>query len=114
MDDKLEELGDSPYRAWVSGRLVIDALNPTDCYARYANDIRDPKRYNAYLISSSKTKSAAIIAIKNIYADDEIFINYKKGYWKNRNTPKTVEPKNKPGKKGSKKSNVIESEVVNV
>jgi hypothetical protein len=114
MNEKLDEIGDSPYRAWVSGRLVIDSNKSTDCYARYANDIRDPKRYNAYLISSSKTKSSAIIAIKDIYADDEIFINYRKGYWKNRNSPKTVEPKNKPGKKGSKKSNVIESEVVNV
>ena len=70
MDEKLDEIGDSPYRAWVSGRLVIDSNKPTDCYARYANDIRDPQRYNAYLISSSKTKSAAIIAIENIYADD--------------------------------------------
>ena len=95
MDEKLEELGDSPYRSWVSGKLVIDSENPTDCYARYANDPRDQTQYNAYLISSAKTKTSAIIAIKNIYADDEIFINYKQGYWKN----KTVEPKKKQNKK---------------
>ena len=96
MDEKLEELGDSPYHSWVSSKLVIDSENLTDCYARYANDPRDQKQYNAYLISSAKTKSSAIIAIKNIYADDEIFINYKKSYWKKN---KTVEPKKKQNKK---------------
>jgi hypothetical protein len=80
MDKKLDEIGDSAYRTYVSGKLVIDALNPTDCYARYANDPRED--YNAQLISSSTTKTAAIIAIKDIFADDEIVVNYSKRYWK--------------------------------
>ena len=83
MDKKLDEIGDSAYRVTVSGKLVIDALNPTDCYARYANDPRED--YNAQLISSSTTKTAAIIAIKDIFADDEIVVNYRKQYWKGLN-----------------------------
>ena len=64
----------------MSGKLVIDSLNPTDCYARYANDPRED--YNAKLIVNAATKSAAIVAIKDIYADDEIVVNYSKRYWK--------------------------------
>jgi len=80
MDKKLDDIGDSAYRTYVSGKLVIDSLNPTDCYARYANDPRED--YNAKLIVHAPTKSAEIVAIKDIYADDEIVVNYHKKYWK--------------------------------
>ena len=46
---------------------MIDALDPTDCYARYANDPRED--YNAKLIVNPGAKTAAIIAIKYIFAD---------------------------------------------
>ena len=62
----------------VTNTITIDATSPTDCYSQYANDSKRMKgfSYNAALISSARTKTAAIIAIKNIYVYDEIFVDY--------------------------------------
>ena len=72
---------------------AIDARNPTDCYAQYANDSRKKKglQYNAKLIAHPQTKSAAIIAIEDIFVDDEIYVDYGKDYWKGKQTVSSVE-----------------------
>ena len=67
----------------VSKTFAIDSRNPTDCYAQYANDTRRKPglHYNAKLIAHPKTKTAAIIAILDIYVDDEIYVDYGFSYW---------------------------------
>jgi hypothetical protein len=76
-----------------SKTFAIDSRNPTDCYAQYANDSRRKKglHYNAKLISHPPTKSAAIIAILDIFVDDEIYVDYGAGYWANQPTVSTEE-----------------------
>ena len=68
---------------FVTNTISIDATSPTDCYAQYANDSKRMKgfSYNAALISSARTKTAAIIAIKNIFVNDEIFVDYGNEFW---------------------------------
>ena len=80
---------------------AIDAENPTDCYAAYANDPRPGSgiKYNAALISSYKDKQAAIIAIADIFVDDEIYVDYGEGYWTSQ---KTVGKGKKQGRKKQK------------
>ena len=67
---------------------AIDARNPTDCYAQDANDTRKKKgfHYNAKLISHPQTKSAAIIAIMDIFVGDEIYVDYGDQYWNKKPT----------------------------
>ena len=82
---------------------AIDAMDPTDCYAAYANDPRPGSglKYNAALISnySSQSHSAAIIAIADIFVDDEIYVDYGEGYWTSQ---KTVVKGKKQGRKKQK------------
>ena len=80
---------------------AIDAMDSTDCYAAYANDPRPGSglKYNAALISDYKSKTAAIIAIADIFVDDEIYVDYGEGYW---NTPKSVGKGKKQGRKKQK------------
>ena len=72
----------------LSKTAVIDARNPTDCYAQYANDTRRKPglHYNAKLIAHPQTKTAAIIAILDIYVDDEIYVDYGFSYWSQKPT----------------------------
>ena len=87
---------------FVTNTISIDATSPTDCYSQYANDSKRMKgfSYNAALISSAKTKTAAIIAIKNIYVYDEIFVDYGNEFWLESDDEETVEENiNQPKKK---------------
>ena len=72
----------------LSKTSAIDARNPTDCYAQYANDTRRKPglHYNAKLIAHPQTKTAAIIAILDIYVDDEIYVDYGFSYWSQKPT----------------------------
>ena len=96
MDAILEASG-TDKATHITKTYVIDANSPTSCYAAYAND---PKKgsgltFNAAFISDVRTKTAAIIAIKDIYVHDEIYVDYGSGYW----NPKKQTVANK-GKKG--------------
>ena len=42
--------------------------------------------YNAKLIAHPQTKSAAIIAILDIFVDDEIYVDYGTEYWAQKPT----------------------------
>ena len=81
--DKILDERDTSKAIHISNTYVIDANKPTDCYAEYANDPLQNfgMKYNAALISSLKTKTAAIIAIRDIYANDEIYVDYGNEYW---------------------------------
>ena len=72
----------------LSKMSAVDARNPTDCYAQYANDTRRKKglHYNAKLISHPQTKTASIIAILDIFVDDEIYVDYGTQYWAQKPT----------------------------
>ena len=54
------------------------APNPDDCYARYIQDHRDESKYNCEITDFTDTHKFTLIATKNIYADDELFCDYKK------------------------------------
>ena len=87
---------------------AIDAENPTDCYAAYANDPRPGSgiKYNAALIANYKEKQAAIIAIAEIFVDDEIYVDYGEGYW---NPQKTVGKEKKQGRKKQKQISGVDT-----
>ena len=87
----------------LSKTSVIDARNPTDCYAQYANDTRRKAglHYNAKLIAHPQTKSAAIIAIQDIFVDDEIYVDYGKEYWSQKPTVDEAETEAKKNRKQS-------------
>ena len=75
------------------GHIVIDAEDPESCYARYAND-NDNDELNAELIPIPLQTPyggnwhlgylrgrGMLRAIKDIYADQEIFCAYGDNYW---------------------------------
>ena len=81
--DEILDARDTDKATHITKTYVIDANLPTSCYAAYANDPKSGSfEINAALISDVRTKTAAIIAIKDIYQNDEIFVAYGAEYWK--------------------------------
>jgi len=89
----------------ITKTYAIDGNSPTSCYAAYAND---PKKgsgltFNAAFISDVKSKTAAIIAIKDIYVHDEIYVDYGSEYWNTKKqTVANTKKKEKPSRKKQK------------
>ena len=104
MDAILESSG-TDKAIHITKTYAIDGNSPTSCYAAYAND---PKKgsgliFNAAFISDVKSKTAAIIAIKDIYVHDEIYVDYGSEYWNPKNqTVANTKKKGKPSRKKQK------------
>ncbi len=81
-DEQLENgrHAESPYILWVSRNHVIVGEGPRSNYTRYINHSTRP---NAYLVVSTRWKTARFEAVRRIRPGDEILFNYGEDYWNN-------------------------------
>jgi SET domain-containing protein len=63
----------------VSRNCIIDAVGPKAGYTRYIN--HSSERRNAFLVVSTRWKSARFEAIRPIAPGDEIFFDYGELYF---------------------------------
>lgn len=68
----------SDYIMALTSKLLIVGEGPSANYTRYVNHSTSP---NAFLIVSTRWKTARLEAIKPIAPGDEIFFNYGEEYW---------------------------------
>jgi len=68
----------SEYILWVARNHVIVGEGPKANYTRYINHSDDP---NAFLVVSTRWKTARFEALKAIHPGEEIFFHYGDDYW---------------------------------
>lgn len=68
----------SAYVMWVSKNHIIIGEGPKSNYTRYINHDDEP---NAFLVTSTRWKTARIEALRDIEPGEEIFFNYGEDYW---------------------------------
>ena len=68
----------SAYVLWVCRTHIIDGVGPKANYTRFINHSDEP---NAFLITSSRWKTARFEALNTIEPGEEIFFNYGDDYW---------------------------------
>lgn len=81
MDEKEFHDPDRPHSAyvlWVCRTHIILGEGPKSNYTRYINHSDDP---NAFLIVSTRWKTARFEALRTIHPGEEIFFNYGDDYW---------------------------------
>ena len=59
----------------------VDARNAFAMPGRYVNDAFDASRLNARFDKSRKTRSARVVALRDIEEGEEIFASYGRSYW---------------------------------
>jgi len=59
----------------------VDASKAFAMPGRYVNDAFDPTRLNARFDKSRKTRSARVVALRDIGEGEEIFASYGRSYW---------------------------------
>jgi SET domain-containing protein len=75
---------DNPYIFFITRNNVIDALNDTKAFGRYANDAAGLKRIKGLKNNSEyviKKGRVYIEAVKDIPAGGEVLVSYGKDYW---------------------------------
>ena len=72
---------DKSYLMRLGEQCYVDALDNLECCARYINDCRNPLCYNATFDKCPVEHLARVVAIRDIDAGEEIFVNYGKWYW---------------------------------
>jgi SET domain-containing protein len=68
----------SAYLLWICRNHIIVGHGPKANYTRYINHSNQP---NAFLVVSTRWKTARIEAIQTIQPGEEIFFNYGEDYW---------------------------------
>lgn len=68
----------SNYILWVTRNHIIVGEGPKANYTRYINHSDTP---NAYLVISTRWKSARFEAVRPILPGDEVLFNYGDDYW---------------------------------
>lgn len=68
----------SGYVLWVSRKHIIIGEGPKANYTRYINHSDEP---NAFLVVSTRWKTARFEALRDIAPGEEIFFNYGDDYW---------------------------------
>ena len=68
----------SAYVLWVSRNHIIVGEGPLANYTRYINHSDTP---NAFLVTSTRWKTARFEALRAIEPGEEIFFNYGEDYW---------------------------------
>lgn len=68
----------SAYVMWVCSTHIIVGEGPKANYTRYINHSDEP---NAFLVVSTRWKSARFEALRAIEPGEEIFFNYGEDYW---------------------------------
>ena len=72
---------DKSYLMRLGEQCYVDALDDLDCVARYINDCRNPLCYNATFDKCPTEQIARVVAIRDIDAGEEIYVDYGKWYW---------------------------------
>ena len=72
---------DKSYLMRLGTQVYIDANNCFLCLARYINDCRNPAGHNVIFDKNEYEKCAKIIATRNIYLGEELYVDYGKWYW---------------------------------
>lgn len=68
----------SAYVLWVSRKHIIIGEGPKANYTRFINHSDEP---NAFLVASTRWKTARFEALRDIAPGEEIFFNYGEDYW---------------------------------
>ena len=68
----------SAYVLWVCRTHIIVGEGPESNYTRYINHSDDP---NAFLVVSTRWKTARFEALRDIEPGEEIFFDYGEDYW---------------------------------
>jgi SET domain-containing protein len=68
----------SAYILWVARTHIIVGEGPKANYTRYINHSDTP---NAFLVTSTRWKTARFEALRTIEPGEEIFFNYGEDYW---------------------------------
>lgn len=68
----------SAYVLWVSRRHIIVGEGPKANYTRFINHSDEP---NAFLVVSTRWKTARFEALRDIAPGEEIFFDYGEDYW---------------------------------
>jgi len=68
----------SAYILWVCRTHIIDGVGPKANYTRYINHSDKP---NAFLVVSTRWKTARFEALRRIEPGEEIFFDYGDDYW---------------------------------
>ena len=58
---------------------AVDALIP--CLSRYINDCREPSAHNAEFVKIPSEGRAEVVALRDLVAGEEIYVDYGKWYW---------------------------------
>ncbi|MGB0409666.1 MAG: SET domain-containing protein [Opitutales bacterium] len=72
---------DRPFNAyilWICRTCIIDGEGEGSNYTRYINHSDEP---NAFLVVSTRWKTARFEALRDIEPGEEIFFNYGEDYW---------------------------------
>lgn len=111
--EKRAEEGHEGYAFFITKNRCVDAYFTKDAIGRYANDAKgigrvDGLKNNAqYEIKTRQgEKRVFIVATRTIKANDEVFVDYGKDYWKNLSKAKDLEKKVNAEKEKSKKKAV--------
>ena len=68
----------SAYVMWVTRKHIIIGEGPKANYTRYINHEDEP---NAFLVTSTRWKTARFEALRDIDPGEEIFFDYGEDYW---------------------------------
>ena len=85
--------GKNLYVFYVSRNHVINANGNKEAFAHFANDAKGPTRVKGIVNNSEyivKNKRVFVSALKDIPANEEIFIGYGKEYWETLKQHKLV------------------------
>lgn len=75
------KLIDKSYLMRLGPNVYIDAKNTMDVMARYINDCRKKNRYNVKFHKVPEKQHAKVIALRDIKAGEELYVDYGKWYW---------------------------------
>lgn len=82
--ETIAKLGNDQYFINLLDGSILDS-NTVECFAKYANDasgFSNSEFKNNAKITLDDEANVCLIALKNIKAQEEIFCNYGKSYWK--------------------------------
>ncbi|GLE04346.1 hypothetical protein PINS_up013261 [Pythium insidiosum] len=75
------KLPDKAYLMKLGDGKYVDARRCKHVLARYINDCRDKRRYNVVFEKRPQEDKALVIALRDIEAGEELYVDYGRFYW---------------------------------
>jgi len=72
---------DKSYLMRLGPQSYIDSKPTLHVLARYINDARDPRLTNVRFDKQPEAKRARVVALRKIFAGDEVYVDYGRWYW---------------------------------